>query len=162
MRTTCVATTLDAGHAENALPQTARALVNCRVMPDEPVAEVGQTLVKVIADPKISIVPKGNAVLSPPSPLNPEVMQAVERITAEMWPGIPVIPTMSAGYTDSRWLRNAGIAAYGVSGLFSDTGRNGVHGLNEQVRVQDLYNSKEFLYRLVKALAGPSTAAPAR
>jgi acetylornithine deacetylase/succinyl-diaminopimelate desuccinylase-like protein len=162
IRTTCVATMLEAGHAENALPQTARVLVNCRIMPDEPVAEVGQTLVKVIADPKISIVPKGNAILSPPSPLNPEVMQAVERITAEMWPGVPVIPTMSTGYTDSRWLRNAGIAAYGVSGLFSDSGRNGVHGLNEQVRVQDLYNSKEFLYRLVKALSGPNTAAPAR
>jgi len=79
-----------------------------------------------------------------------------------MWPGVPVIPTMSTGYTDSRWLRNAGIAAYGVSGLFSDSGRNGVHGLNEQVRVPDLYNSKEFLYRLVKTLAGPGTAAPAR
>jgi acetylornithine deacetylase/succinyl-diaminopimelate desuccinylase-like protein len=162
IRTTCVATMLEAGHAENALPQTARALVNCRVMPDQSVAEVGETLIKMVADPKISIVPKGKAVLSPPSPLNPEVMQAVERITAEMWPGVPVIPTMSSGYTDSRWLRNAGIAAYGVSGLFSDSGRNGVHGLNEQVRVQDLYNSKEFLYRLVKTLAGPSTAAPAR
>ena len=159
IRTTCVATMLEAGHAENALPQTARALVNCRIMPDQPVAEVGETLVKVIADPKISIVPKGKAVLSPPSPLNPDVMQAVERLTAEMWPGVPVIPTMSAGYTDSRWLRNAGIPAYGVSGLFSDSGRNGVHGLNEQVRVQDLYNSKEFLYRLVKTLAGPGTAA---
>jgi acetylornithine deacetylase/succinyl-diaminopimelate desuccinylase-like protein len=159
IRTTCVATMLEAGHAENALPQTARALVNCRIMPDEPVSEVGETLVKVIADPKISIVPKGKAVLSPPSPLNPEVMQAVERLTAEMWPGVPVIPTMSTGYTDSRWLRNAGIASYGASGLFSDSGRNGVHGLNEQVRVQDLYNSKEFLYRLVKTLAGPSTAA---
>lgn len=162
IRTTCVATMLAAGHAENALPQTARALVNCRIMPDEPVAEVGQTLVKVVADPKISVAPKGNAVLSPPSPFNPEVMQAVERITADMWPGVPVIPTMSTGYTDSRWLRNAGIAAYGVSGLFSDSGRNGVHGLNEQVRVQDLYDSKEFLYRLVKMLAGPSTAALAR
>jgi len=162
IRTTCVATMLEAGHAENALPQTARALVNCRIMPDEPVAAVGETLVKVIADPKISIVPKGKAVLSPPSPLNPEVMQAVERLTAEMWPGVPVIPTMSTGYTDSRWLRNAGIAAYGVSGLFSDSGRNGVHGLNEQGRVPDLYNRKEFLYRLVKTLAGPGTAAPAR
>ena len=73
-----------------------------------------------------------------------------------MWPGVPVIPTMSGGYTDSRWLRNAGIPAYGVSGLFSDPGKNGVHGLNEQVGVKELYDSKEFLYRLVKRLAGPN------
>ena len=71
-----------------------------------------------------------------------------------MWPGVPVIPTMSGGYTDSRWLRNAGIPAYGVSGLFSDPGKSGVHGLNEHVGVKQLYDSKEFLYRLVKRLAG--------
>jgi acetylornithine deacetylase/succinyl-diaminopimelate desuccinylase-like protein len=97
-------------------------------------------------------------VLSPPSRLDPEVMTAVGRLTAEMWPGVPVIPTMSGGYTDSRWLRNAGIAAYGVSGLFSDPAHNGVHGLNEQVGVKELYASREFLYRLVKTLAvkGPA------
>jgi acetylornithine deacetylase/succinyl-diaminopimelate desuccinylase-like protein len=150
---------LDAGHAENALPQTARATVNCRVMPDEPVAEVEKTLVRVIDDPQIAVVPVGKPVASPPSPVNPELMRAVERIAAEMWPGVPVIPTMSAGYTDSRWLRNAGIPAYGVSGLFSDTGRNGVHGLNEQVGVKELYDSKEFLYRLVKALSVKANAA---
>jgi acetylornithine deacetylase/succinyl-diaminopimelate desuccinylase-like protein len=159
IHTTCVATMLDAGHAENALPQTARATVNCRVMPDEPVAEVEKTLVRVIDDPQIAVVPVGKPVASPPSPVNPELMRAVERIAAEMWPGVPVIPTMSAGYTDSRWLRNAGIPAYGVSGLFSDTGRNGVHGLNEQVGVKELYDSKEFLYRLVKALSVKANAA---
>ena len=153
IRTTCVATLLEAGHAENALPQTARATVNCRIMPDEPVAEVERTLLRVIDDPKIAVIPIGQAVLSPPSPLNPELMTAVERLTAQMWPGVPVIPTMSAGYTDSRWLRNAGIPAYGVSGLFSDPGRNGVHGLNEQIGVKELYAGREFLYRLVKALA---------
>ena len=153
IRTTCVATLLEAGHAENALPQTARATVNCRIMPDEPVAEVERTLLRVIDDPKIAVIPIGQAVLSPPSPLNPELMTAVERLTAQMWPGVPVIPTMSAGYTDSRWLRNAGIPAYGVSGLFSDPGRNGVHGLNEQIGVKELYAGKEFLYRLVKTLA---------
>ena len=88
------------------------------------------------------------------STLDPAVMGAVEKITADMWPGIPVIPTMSGGYTDSRWLRNAGIPAYGVSGLFTDPGKSGVHGLNEQAGVQQVYDSKEFLYRLVKALAG--------
>ena len=83
-------------------------------------------------------------------------MAAVEGISGAMWPGIPVIATMSGGYTDSRWLRNAGIPSYGVSGLFSDPGKSGVHGLNEQVGVKELYDSKEFLYRLVKRLAGPA------
>jgi acetylornithine deacetylase/succinyl-diaminopimelate desuccinylase-like protein len=153
IRTTCVATLLEAGHAENALPQTARATVNCRIMPDEPVAEVERTLLRMIDDPRIAVIPIGQAVLSPPSRLNPELMTAVERLTAQMWPGVPVIPTMSAGYTDSRWLRNAGIPAYGVSGLFSDPGRNGVHGLNEQIGVKELFAGKEFLYQLVKTLA---------
>jgi acetylornithine deacetylase/succinyl-diaminopimelate desuccinylase-like protein len=156
IRTTCVTTLLEAGHAENALPQTARATVNCRILPDQPVEEVGRTLARVIADERVKVIPKGKAVLSPPSPINPEVMRNVEALAAEMWPGVPVIPTMGAGYTDSRWLRNAGIPAYGVSGLFSDPGTNGVHGLNEQVGVKELYDSKEFLYRLVKRLAAPS------
>ncbi|SRR5258708_4939779 len=154
IRTTCVATLLEAGHAENALPQTARATVNCRIMPGDAVDEVGATLTRAIDDPKIAITPLGKPVLSPASPLDPEVMRAVERLTAEMWPGVPVIPTMSTGYTDSRWLRNAGIAAYGVSGLFTDPGKTGVHGLNEQVGVQQLYDSKQFLYRFVKQVAG--------
>lgn len=154
IRTTCVTTLLEAGHAENALPQTARATVNCRVLPDQAVSEVGDTLARVLNDAKITVTSVGKPVLSPPSPLNPEVMAAVEGISAEMWPGVPVIPTMSGGYTDSRWLRNAGIASYGVSGLFSDPGKSGVHGLNEQVGVKELYDSKEFLYRLVKQLAG--------
>ncbi len=153
MRTTCVATLLEAGHAENALPQTARATVNCRILPNEKVADVERALGGAIDDPKIAVIPIGSAVLSPPSALSPEVMAEVERLSGEMWPGVPVIPTMSTGYTDSRWLRNAGIPAYGVSGLFTDPGRNGVHGLNEQVGVQQLYDSRTFLYRLVKSLA---------
>ncbi len=153
LHTTCVATMLDAGHAENALPQTARGTVNCRVMPGAPIAEVEQTLVRIVDDPKVAVIPLGRAVESPPSPLNPDVMQAVGRVSTAMWPGVTVIPTMSGGYTDSRWLRNAGIAAYGVSGLFSDGARSGVHGRNEHVGVSELYQSKEFLYRLVKELA---------
>jgi acetylornithine deacetylase/succinyl-diaminopimelate desuccinylase-like protein len=158
MRTTCVATMLEAGHAENALPQTARATVNCRILPDEAIAAVEQTLARVLDDPKIAISAKGPAVSSPPSPINTELMQTVARISSELWPGVPLLPTMSTGYTDSRWLRNAGIPAYGVSGLFSDPGNNGVHGLNEQIRISDLYAGKEFLYRLVKALAGADRA----
>jgi acetylornithine deacetylase/succinyl-diaminopimelate desuccinylase-like protein len=153
LHTTCVATMLDAGHAENALPQTARATINCRILPGAPVAEVEQTLNHVVDDPKLAVIPIGRAVESPPSPLNPEVMQAVQRVSNTMWPGVTVIPVMSGGYTDSRWLRNAGIAAYGVSGLFSDGPRSGVHGRNEHVGVRELYQSKEFLYALVKQLA---------
>ena len=155
IRTTCVATMLDAGHAENALPQTARATVNCRVLPDEAVGDVEKTLVTVLNDPKITVTQGGAAVLSPPSPLSPEVMGAVNRISGEMWPGVPVIPTMSGGYTDSRWVRNAGIPAYGVSGLFGDPATSGVHGRNEQILVQSVSDGKVFLDRLVRALAAP-------
>jgi acetylornithine deacetylase/succinyl-diaminopimelate desuccinylase-like protein len=155
IRTTCVPTRLEAGHAENALPQTARATVNCRILPDD-VADVEHTLERVIADDRVKIAPKGRAVLSPASPINPEIMHAVESLANEMWPGVPVIPIMSGGYTDSRWLRNAGIPAYGVSGLFTDGPDSGVHGLNEHVGIKEFYQGKEFLYRLVKTLAGPS------
>jgi acetylornithine deacetylase/succinyl-diaminopimelate desuccinylase-like protein len=151
-----VPTLLAAGHAENALPQTARATVNCRILPDQPVAEVERTLNRVAADERVKIMPKGQAVLSPPSPINPEIMQPVETLAGEMWPGVPVIPTMGGGYSDSRWLRNAGIPSYGVSGLFTDPAHTGVHGLNEQIGVKELYDGKEFLYRLVKRLAAPS------
>lgn len=153
LRTTCVPTLLQGGHAENALPQTVRATVNCRILPDEDVADVERTLQRVIGDASVKVTPKGRAVLSPPSPINPEVMSAIETLAAQMWPGVPVIPTMSGGYTDSRWLRNAGIPSYGVSGLFVDPATSGVHGLDEQVGVKALYDGKEFLYRLVKALA---------
>jgi len=162
VRTTCVATMLEAGHAENALPQTARATVNCRVMPEESVEEVGRTLARVIADDKVAVIPKGTAVLSPPSAINPEVMQTITQLSVEMWPGVPINAAMSAGYTDSRWLRNAGIPAYGISGLFSDPGNNGVHGRNEQITAKSLFESKEFLYRLVKRLAGSQQAAASK
>ena len=155
MRTTCVATMLEAGHAENALPQAARATVNCRVLPDESIEEVGRTLARVVADDKVAIIAKGTAVQSPPSAINPEVLQTITQLSVEMWPGVPLNTAMSAGYTDNRWLRNAGIPAYGISGLFSDPGNNGVHGRNERVGVKAVFDSREFLYRLVKALAGP-------
>ena len=110
----CVATQLEAGHAENALPQRARATVNCRILPDESMEEVVRTLTRVIGDDQIKIIPKGEGVLSPPSPINPEVMRNVEALAAEMWPGVPVIPTMSSGATDSRFLRNIGMLWIGV------------------------------------------------
>ena len=155
LRTTCVATLLEGGHAVNALPQTARATVNCRILPGEPVEEVQKTLVRVLADDQISVMPIGTPVLSPPSPLNPEIMQAVERLTAEFWPGIPVIPTMTAGATDGSYLRNAGIPTYGHSGLATDVA-DGIHGKDERILVKSFLDGHEYLYRLVKVLSSDS------
>src|ERR1700687_636590 len=152
LRTTCVATMLEAGHAFNALPQRAQATVNCRVLPGEPVEEVQKTLVRVVDDNQISVTPTLIDPSSKPSPLNPEIVQAVERVTAEFWPGIPVIPTMSAGATDGLFLRNAGIPTYGTSGLAGDIDDVRSHGKDERVLVKSFNDGQEYLYRLVKAL----------
>ena len=153
-RTTCVATMLDAGHATNALPQRARATVNCRILPGEPVQEVEKTLARVMADDKIKITPVGVPTLSPAPPLTPGLMKAVESVTAQMWPGVPVVPTMSTGATDGRFLNNAGMHTYGLSGMFRDPDGGNVHGLNERIRVRSLYEGQEFLYRIVTLLTG--------
>ena len=153
-RTTCVATMLEAGHATNALPQRARATVNCRILPGESVAEVQGTLVQVMANDKIRITPTHEPTLSPPPPLTREIVGPVEAVSAQMWPGVPVLPTLLAGATDGRFTINAGIPTYGVNGMFRDPDGGGVHGLNERMRVRSLYEGHEFLYRLVKLYAG--------
>ena len=153
LRTTCVATMLEAGHAFNALPQRAQATVNCRVLPGEPVEEVQKTLARVVDDNQISVTPTLIDVSSKPSPLTPEVVRAVERATAEFWPGIPVIPTMSAGATDGLFLRNAGIPTYGTSGLAGDINDVRSHGKDERVLVKSFNDGQEYLYRLVKVLS---------
>jgi acetylornithine deacetylase/succinyl-diaminopimelate desuccinylase-like protein len=152
LRTTCVATMLDAGHAQNALPQSAKAIVNCRILPHDDPEAVDRELRSVVGE-KITLNWVNKPLRSPASPLSAEVLGAVEALTQEMWPGTPVVPAMSTGATDSRFLRNAGIPVYGVSGLFVDPADNRIHGLDERVRVQQLYDSREFLYRLVKRLA---------
>jgi len=152
VRTTCVATMLDAGHATNALPQRARAVVNCRILPNETVDEIEATLVRVFANDKIRITRDGVAVPSPAPPLSPEIMRPVEEVTAQMWPGTPVVPTMLVAATDGRFLNNAGIPTYGITGQFHDIAGSNAHGLNERIRVKSLYDAHEFLYRLVKAL----------
>jgi acetylornithine deacetylase/succinyl-diaminopimelate desuccinylase-like protein len=154
LRTTCVATQIQGGHAINALPQRASATVNCRVLPGEPIAEVYATLKRVLADEGISITPFGGPVLSTPSPLHQEIMGTIERLTAEFWPGTPVIPTMSAGATDSTYLRNAGIPAYGHSGLADDVNDFRAHGKDERVPVKSFFEGQDYLYRLVKMLSG--------
>ena len=153
-RTTCVATMLDAGHATNALPQHARATVNCRILPGESVAKVQQTLARVMADDKIRITPTHEPTLSPPPPLSPQIIGPIERVSAQMWPGVPVVPTLLAGATDGRFTINAGIPTYGASGMFRDPDGAGVHGLNERIRVRTLYEGNEFLYKLVKLYGG--------
>ena len=153
LRTTCVATLLQAGHADNALPQTARATVNCRVLPGEMFEDVQRTLVRVVSDNQITVTPAMVDVYSKPSPLTPGILQAVGQVTAEFWPGIPVIPTMSAGATDGRFLRNAGIPTYGTGGLAMDIDDVRAHGKDERVPVTSFYMGLEYLYRLTKILS---------
>jgi len=153
LRTTCVATQLDGGHAENALPQRARATVNCRVLPGESIDAVEETLRTVIGNDDVSITRNAVATPSPPSPLTPEVLGAIEAVTEEMWPGVPVVPTMSTGATDGLFLRNAGIPVYGVSGIFGDMDEPArAHGQNERILAKSYFDGQEFLYRLTKTL----------
>jgi acetylornithine deacetylase/succinyl-diaminopimelate desuccinylase-like protein len=154
IRTTCVATMVNAGEATNALPQRAQAVVNCRILPGESVPEVRSTLVRVLANDRIGVTPMGEATLSPPSPLTDAILGPVQSIAGQMWPGVPLVPTMSAGATDGRFLNNAGIPTYGISGMFSEPETANIHGVNERLPVRSLYEGQEFLHRLVKAVAG--------
>jgi acetylornithine deacetylase/succinyl-diaminopimelate desuccinylase-like protein len=153
LRTTCVATMLEGGHAYNALPQLARATVNCRIMPGASADEVTATLKRVLADEQISLTPIGEPVLSAPSPLNKEIMGAIETTSAEFWPGAPVVPIMSSGATDGSYLRNAGIPTYGNSGLAGDVDDVRAHGRDERVAVKSFFDGGQYLYRLVKRLS---------
>ena len=154
LRTTCVATQLTGGHAPNALPQLARANVNCRVLPNHDVKDVHATLVKLAGDTAVHVSAAPEPRGGPASPLSDEVLRPIERLTAEMWPGIPVVPVMSTGATDGRPLRQGGIPTYGVSGLFGDMDDSRAHGRDERVLIKSFYEAHEFLYRLVKELAG--------
>jgi acetylornithine deacetylase/succinyl-diaminopimelate desuccinylase-like protein len=154
LRTTCVATRLEGGHANNALPQLARATVNCRVLPNQDVKEVHATLVRLAGDTAVHVSPVPEPRGGPPSPLTEEVLRPIERLTKEMWPGVPVVPVMSTGATDGRPLRQHGIPTYGVSGLFGDMDDSRAHGRDERMLVKSFFDGQEFLYRLVKELAG--------
>jgi acetylornithine deacetylase/succinyl-diaminopimelate desuccinylase-like protein len=154
LRTTCVATMLSAGHATNALPQRATANVNCRIFPGVSRDAVMATLVSVINDPAVHVsVPevRGQPLTSPP--LTPQIMGPIEKLSAEMWPGAPVVPVLQTGATDGQFITPAGIPTYGVSGLFGDKDGDGVHGLNERIRIKSLMDGRTFLYRLVKVYA---------
>ncbi|HET7503994.1 MAG TPA: M20/M25/M40 family metallo-hydrolase [Kofleriaceae bacterium] len=154
MRTTCVATRLEGGHADNALPQLARAMVNCRILPGQSPDDIGKQLEKVFADPKITVTAVGRDTPSDPSVVNKELAAAIDKLTEKFWPGIPAVPTMSAGATDGRFLRNVGIPTFGHSGLAADIFDVRAHGKDERVGLQSLFEGEQYLYELVKLLSG--------
>ncbi len=152
LHTTCVATMIEGGHATNALPQRARANVNCRIFPGTSVEQVRQALEGIVADPQVKITTlETRSAVSPPPPLTERVMGPARRIAGEIFPGVPFVPLMAAGATDGAFLTPAGIPTYGISGFFSDAEGSHAHGLNERIRVKSLMDGREFLYRLVKA-----------
>jgi acetylornithine deacetylase/succinyl-diaminopimelate desuccinylase-like protein len=162
LRTTCVATMLSGGHAPNALPQTARATINCRIFPGEDPEQVPKALERAAGDPNVKVTAvreKGSdgkpvpIVAVPPSPLLPEVLTALDGTLSTMWPGVPVVATMSTGATDGKYLRIAGIPTYGVSCMFFDMEDNRSHGKDERVSVEDFYDGVRFNYRFMKELA---------
>ena len=153
LRTTCVPTMLDGGHAPNALPQTAHALVNCRILPGETPAEVSATLVRVVADDSVRITPIEDAKPGAASPLNPVIMTPVETVTARLWPGVPVIPQMETGATDGARLRAAGIPTYGLSSVFLDVDDVRAHGRDERIMTKSFYEGVDYMYQLVREVA---------
>jgi len=153
LRTTCVATQLEGGHAKNALPQLAAATVNCRVLPEETVDDVTKTLKRVVADDQVDVKVDGPVESGPPSPMRDDVMSAIRTLTERMWPGVRAVPMMVMGATDGLYLREAGITSYGVQGLFYDRDDIRFHGQDERLKVESFYEGQTFLYELVKRLA---------
>ena len=162
LRTTCVATMLSGGHAPNALPQTARANVNCRIFPGEDPEEVRKTLERIVADPQVHITmarqtdAEGKPVQIvpvPPSPLLPEVVNAMKKTLSQTWPGVPLIATMSAGASDGKFTRIAGIPTLGIACMFFELGDNRAHGKDERTAVQDFYDGVVFTDKLIRNLS---------
>ena len=156
LRTTCVATRLFGGHADNALPQLARATVNCRMLPDDPADKVEAVLRRVVADTAIHFSRVAEPTPSPPSPLRPDVMQPIERLVAQAWPNAVVVPEMSTGATDGLHTRNAGVPTYGIGAIFERVDDVRAHGRDERVGVKAFHEASQFWYDLVKTL----TSAP--
>jgi acetylornithine deacetylase/succinyl-diaminopimelate desuccinylase-like protein len=154
IRTTCVATMLDAGHATNALPQRARANINCRLFPGVGVEEVRATLERLVADPKVIVtVPEVRGPVATPAPLTSAVLDPIRTAAAELWPGVPILVELEPGASDAQFMTPAGIATYGFSGIFTDPDGGGMHGLNERVRVKSVYEARRFLQHVVKIYA---------
>jgi len=153
LRTTCVATMLEGGHAINALPQLAAATVNCRVLPEDTPEYVLSTLQKIVADDQVSVKQMGGFGKAAASPMRPDVLKAVTGVTNSLWPGVPTVPIMVMGATDGRYLRAAGIPTYGIQGFFMDRDDIRFHGRDERLGVQSFYEGQAFLYELVKRLS---------
>jgi acetylornithine deacetylase/succinyl-diaminopimelate desuccinylase-like protein len=161
LRTTCVATMLSGGHAPNALPQLATANVNCRIAPTSKASQVKAVLERVVNDSTVQIAgARADRNDGAPGAINPTLLQATTELTKKMFNGVPVIPTMSTGATDGYRLRNAGIPTYGVSGIFSAPGETNAHGRDEKLRIKSFYDGLDFLYQLVKQVAGPNAGKP--
>jgi acetylornithine deacetylase/succinyl-diaminopimelate desuccinylase-like protein len=154
MRATCVATMLQAGHAENAVPQRAQATIQCRLLPGDSPEETRATLAGVLSDTLIRVTLPDKPEISPASPVSPEVMTAVQRVTTAMWPGVVVLPVMDPWSSDGAHLRRAGVPVYGISGIFFDISDIRSHGKDERIGVQAFYEGVEFMYRLMKDLTG--------
>jgi acetylornithine deacetylase/succinyl-diaminopimelate desuccinylase-like protein len=163
--TTCVATRLEAGHANNALPQMARANVNCRVLPGHSSEETRATIIQVIGDPQISVeavfTGVGGGKSNPPSPLRPDLMNTLEKVSTAMWPGVTVVPVMETGASDGAISRAAGLPTYGISGMWMDVNDDRSHGRDERLLVWSFYEGVEFYYRFLKILTAPQPAAHA-
>jgi acetylornithine deacetylase/succinyl-diaminopimelate desuccinylase-like protein len=153
LRTTCVATMLEGGHAPNALPQLAAANVNCRIFPDDTAAYVLAELKKVVNDDQVAVTIKVDEGKAPPSPMRPDIMKAFSQLTDTMWPGVIVLPSMSTGASDGRYLRESGIPTYGIQGFFMDRNDIRAHGRDERMLVKSFYEGQTFLYELVKKLS---------
>ena len=151
LRTTCVATLLEGGHAQNALPQRARANINCRIIPGETADETRLTLDKIVDDPGVAITEKAaRGPIGKPAPLSPAVFVPAEKLAAKMFPGLPIVPNMSTGASDSIYLSAVGIPSYGVPGILYEADGGGVHGLNEHIRASSIYQGREYIYDLIK------------
>lgn len=154
LRTTCVATLVDGGHALNALPQTVTANVNCRMFPGRTAEETQAALERAIGNPKVTVEQrvKGKPIAKAP-PMDPAIIGPMEQLVAKHFPGVPVIPNMATGATDALYLAAVGIPTYGVPGAWGDPDGNGAHGLNERIGVKSLYAGRDYLFDLVKALS---------
>jgi acetylornithine deacetylase/succinyl-diaminopimelate desuccinylase-like protein len=154
LRTTCVATLISGGHAENALPQRARSTIQCRMLPGDSAANVQNVLITTLADPAIRVTLDAPPIVSPESPLTAQFMKKVESLVHSMWPHVPIIPTMATGFSDDRQTRNAGMPSYDLSGVWMDVDENRAHGRDERIGIQAFDESVEYTYRLIKAMSG--------
>jgi acetylornithine deacetylase/succinyl-diaminopimelate desuccinylase-like protein len=153
MRTTCVATMVEAGHAINALPQSAKATVNCRLLPGTTQEEVVKKIKDILADSQIVVSIMIPLINSPASELKPEIMHVVQCVSDKLWPGIPVLPVLGVGASDGKYLRAAGMPTFGIAGVFVDVDDFRMHGKDERIRVDDFYDGLQYIYELIRTFS---------